>query len=49
MVVVLLLLSFVCFILATFGIPTGRVSILALGLVFLVAAMLVGPLALMVR
>jgi hypothetical protein len=50
MTVVLLLIAFGCFLLASAGIENiGRVKLVALGLAFLTAAMLVGPLTMMVH
>lgn len=43
MSVVLLLLSFVCFVVEVFNGSIGDLDLIALGLAFLVAAMLVGP------
>jgi hypothetical protein len=49
MTVVLLILALIFFVLATLSVPTGRFQPGWLGLAFLAAAMLVGPLSLMVR
>jgi hypothetical protein len=48
MAIVLLIIAFGCFLLAAFGIENiGRVKLVALGLMFLTAAMLVGPITLL--
>lgn len=49
MTVVLLLLALICFVLAAFSVSIGRLLPGWLGLAFLAAAMLVGPLTLMVH
>jgi hypothetical protein len=40
--VVLLIVALVIEVLAAFGVPAGRVNLVALGLVFLIASFLVG-------
>jgi hypothetical protein len=40
MALVFLLVAFVCFALAAFGVPTGRVNLVALGLAFFTLAAL---------
>lgn len=37
---ILLVASLICFVLATFGLPTGRINTVALGLVFYVLHLL---------
>jgi hypothetical protein len=39
---VFLIVAFICFVLATVGVPTGRWSLLAIGLAFWVLADLLG-------
>jgi hypothetical protein len=50
MVVILLLVALICEVLAALGVPLGnRVHLGWLGLAFMIAAMLVGPMSLLVR
>ena len=37
---ILLVLAFICFLLASISLPTGRLNLVALGLAFLVASQL---------
>lgn len=39
--IVLIVIAIVCFVIRAFGVPTGRVDLLPLGLAFLAAAFLV--------
>ena len=50
MVIILLLVALICEVLAALGVPAGpRVQLGWLGLAFLIAAMLVGPMSLLAR
>jgi hypothetical protein len=42
--VLLLLVAFVCFVIATIGVPTSRLNVTALGLAFWVASVLLATL-----
>lgn len=49
MSILLLILAFICFLLATIPVPTGRISTLALGLALWVLSILIGAGGLVLR